>query len=60
LSWPGVSAHRQIIHGRTLRAGAKAGTQIGSVLVGLGTQRAVIPVRLRGVLPKPTMFQRLF
>ena len=59
-SWPGVSAHRKVVHGRTVRAGAGAGTRIGSVVVGLGTQRAVIPVRLKAPLPKPTMLQRLF
>ena len=60
LSWPGVSAHQKVVRGRTVRAGADAGTRIGSVVVGLGTQRAVIPVRLKAPLPKPTMLQRLF
>jgi serine-type D-Ala-D-Ala carboxypeptidase (penicillin-binding protein 5/6) len=60
LSWPGVSAQRQVVRGRTVRAGAKAGTRVGSVVVGLGTQRAVIPVRLKAPLPQPTMLQRLF
>ncbi len=60
LSWPGVSAHQKVVRGRTVRAGAGAGTRIGSVVVGLGTQRAVIPVRLKAPLPKPTMLQRLF
>jgi D-alanyl-D-alanine carboxypeptidase len=60
LTWPGVSAHRHVLQWRTVRAGAKAGTQVGSVVVGLGTQRAVIPVRLKGPLPQLTMLQRLF
>ena len=60
LSWPGVSAHRQMVHVRRVRAGAVAGTRVGSVVVGLGRQHAVIPVRLKGPLPKPTMLQRLF
>jgi hypothetical protein len=60
LSWPGVDAHRQMKTGRTVHAGTKAGTRIGSVVVKLGTQRAVIPVRLRNPLPKATIFQRLF
>jgi D-alanyl-D-alanine carboxypeptidase (penicillin-binding protein 5/6) len=59
LSWPGVSAHRRIVYGLT-RAGTAAGTRIGSVVVRLGTQRAVIPLRLKGPLPLPTLFQRLF
>ena len=60
LSWPGVSAHRRVLQWRTVRAGAKAGTQVGSVVVGLGTQRAVIPARLQRPLPQLTMLQRLF
>ncbi len=60
LSWPGVSAHLSMVHGREVRAGAKAGTLIGSVVVGLGTQRAVIPVRLKGLLPQQSVLQRLF
>ncbi len=60
LSWPGVTAHRQMTSSRTVRAGSRAGTRIGSVVVELGTQRVVIPVRLRDPLPKATMLQRLF
>jgi serine-type D-Ala-D-Ala carboxypeptidase (penicillin-binding protein 5/6) len=60
LSWPGSEAHRRMTPGQTVRAGTRAGTRIGSVVVELGTQRAVIPVRLRNPLPKETMFQRLF
>ncbi len=60
LSWPGVRAHRRMVHGPTVRAGAGAGTRVGSVVIGLGTQRAVVPVRLKGPLPKPTLLQRLF
>jgi D-alanyl-D-alanine carboxypeptidase (penicillin-binding protein 5/6) len=60
LTWPGVAAHRVLVDGRTMTAGASRGTRIGTVVVVLGTQRAVIPVRLRGHLAKPTMLQRLF
>jgi D-alanyl-D-alanine carboxypeptidase (penicillin-binding protein 5/6) len=60
LSWPGVSARRELVVGRKVRAGAGAGTRIGSVVVALGRQRAVIPVRLQRPLPKPTFLQRLF
>ncbi len=60
LSWPGVDAYRHMTPGRTVRAGAKAGTRIGSAVVELGTQRAVIAVRLRKPLPKATVLQRLF
>jgi serine-type D-Ala-D-Ala carboxypeptidase (penicillin-binding protein 5/6) len=60
LTWPGVVAHRTLVDGRTITAGASRGSRIGSVVVVLGTQRAVIPVRLRRHLAKPTMLQRLF
>jgi D-alanyl-D-alanine carboxypeptidase (penicillin-binding protein 5/6) len=60
LSWPGVSADRVLVDGRAIVAGAKRGNRIGSVVVVLGTQRVVIPVALRGDLPKPTVLQRLF
>ncbi len=60
LSWPGVVARRRMAPGRMARAGTEAGTPVGSVVVELGTQRAVIPVRLRAPLPKATIFQRLF
>jgi D-alanyl-D-alanine carboxypeptidase (penicillin-binding protein 5/6) len=60
LSWPGATAHRVLVDGRTIRAGAKQGARIGSVVAVLGKQREVIPVRLRQRLDKPSMFQRLF
>jgi serine-type D-Ala-D-Ala carboxypeptidase (penicillin-binding protein 5/6) len=60
LSWPGSNAHRALIDARTIRAGAKRGTQIGSLAVGLGTQREVVPVRLQRHLSKVSMLERLF
>jgi D-alanyl-D-alanine carboxypeptidase (penicillin-binding protein 5/6) len=60
LSWPGVGARRELTARRKVRAGAGAGTRIGSVVVALGRQRAVVPVRLQRRLPKPTVLQRLF
>jgi D-alanyl-D-alanine carboxypeptidase len=60
LSWPGVTAQRALVDGRTLRAGTDRGAQVASVSVALGTQRAVVPVRLQRRLPKATMLQRLF
>jgi D-alanyl-D-alanine carboxypeptidase (penicillin-binding protein 5/6) len=60
LSWPGVSADRVLVDGKAIIAGAKKGNRVGSVVVVLGTQRVVVPVALRGDLPKPTMLQRLF
>ncbi len=60
VSWPGVSGDRVLVDGKALAAGAKRGRRIGSVVIVLGTQRVVVPVALRGDLPKPTMLQRLF
>jgi hypothetical protein len=60
VTWPGVAARRVLVDGRPAAAGASSGTRIGSVVVVLGTQRAVVPVRLRRHLAKPTMLQRLF
>jgi serine-type D-Ala-D-Ala carboxypeptidase (penicillin-binding protein 5/6) len=60
LSWPGVSADRVLVDGKAIVAGAKKGHRVGSVVIVLGTQRVVVPVALRGDLPKPTMLQRLF
>jgi D-alanyl-D-alanine carboxypeptidase (penicillin-binding protein 5/6) len=60
LSWPGITAHRTLIITRTVKPGAKAGTQIGLVVVTEGTQRVVLPVRLSHALPKETISQRIF
>ena len=60
LSWPGVTARQFFVAGRSVRAGTKAGTLIGSVLVTLGTQHVVTRVVLQKHLPKPTMLQRLW
>jgi hypothetical protein len=60
LSWPGVTATRVFKRSGIIRQGAKAGTRIGSVIVTMGTQRVVLPVRLTGTLPKETLWQRVF
>jgi serine-type D-Ala-D-Ala carboxypeptidase (penicillin-binding protein 5/6) len=60
LTWPGVAASRSLVDGHPVSAGAARGTRVGSVTVALGTQHAVIPVRLAGSLAKPTVLQRLF
>jgi D-alanyl-D-alanine carboxypeptidase (penicillin-binding protein 5/6) len=60
LSWPGVSAQQVLVEGRTVHAGAKKGSRVGSALVALGDQHVAVPVVLRQHLPKPTMLQRLF
>jgi D-alanyl-D-alanine carboxypeptidase (penicillin-binding protein 5/6) len=60
LTWPGVVAHRVLVDGSALSAGASRGTRVGSVMVDLGTQHLVVPVRLHEHLARPTMLQRLF
>jgi serine-type D-Ala-D-Ala carboxypeptidase (penicillin-binding protein 5/6) len=60
LTWPGVTAHRMLVEGPTVSAGASRGTRVGSVVVELGTQHLVVPVRLHRHLARPTMLQRLF
>jgi D-alanyl-D-alanine carboxypeptidase (penicillin-binding protein 5/6) len=60
LSWRGVTGTRVFIRSGTVAQGTKAGTRIGSVIVTLGTQRVVLPVRLTGSLPKETLMQRVF
>jgi len=60
LSWPGVTTDEVLVDGKAIVAGAKRGRRIGSVVLVLGTQRVVVPVALRGDLPKPTVLQRLF
>jgi D-alanyl-D-alanine carboxypeptidase (penicillin-binding protein 5/6) len=60
LSWPGVRATQILESTHPVTAGTRRGTRIGSVVVELGSQRLVIPVRLQGDLPKETLLQRLF
>jgi hypothetical protein len=38
---------------------APRGTQVGTVVVTLGTQHAEVPVQLEGDLPPETLLQRL-
>ena len=59
LSWPGVETTRILVSTRWVTAGAKRGTRIGTVVVALGTQRLMIPVRLRQDIPKETLRQRI-
>ena len=60
LTWPGVTAHRvfEPVHHLTDRA--TRGAVVGSVAVTLGTQRVLVPVRLAGDVPHPSMLQKLF
>jgi hypothetical protein len=60
LSWPGATAHRSLVHGRTVRAGSERGTRIGLVAAVLGKQREIVPVRLQQRLAMASLLQRLF
>jgi serine-type D-Ala-D-Ala carboxypeptidase (penicillin-binding protein 5/6) len=60
LTWPGVSATRRFVPARHVAVRAPRGTQVGTVVVTLGTQRAAVPVRLTKDIPAPTLLQRLF
>jgi hypothetical protein len=60
LTWPGAHATRVFHPVRRLSAQAKRGALVGSVVVTLGTQRAVVPVHLTGDVPQRSLLQRLF
>jgi serine-type D-Ala-D-Ala carboxypeptidase (penicillin-binding protein 5/6) len=59
LSWPGVVAHRHFVRGGTIHQGAKRGTVVGSLVVRLGQQHQVIPVRLTHDLSKESILGRI-
>jgi D-alanyl-D-alanine carboxypeptidase (penicillin-binding protein 5/6) len=60
LSWPGVRAHRKLVVSGKIHQGTKRGTRIGSMVLTVGTQHVVIPVRLSQNVGKQTFMQRLF
>jgi D-alanyl-D-alanine carboxypeptidase (penicillin-binding protein 5/6) len=60
LTWPGVSAVRVFHPGRQVGDQAKRGARVGTVVVTMGTQRAVVPVRLTRDVPQRSMLQRIF
>jgi D-alanyl-D-alanine carboxypeptidase (penicillin-binding protein 5/6) len=60
LSWPGVTATRMLKAAKPIVPGATRGTHVGSMVVALGTQHVVIPVKLTQPIPKATLTQRLF
>jgi D-alanyl-D-alanine carboxypeptidase (penicillin-binding protein 5/6) len=59
LTWPGVSARRAFVPARHINDQATRGTRVGTVVVSLGTQRIVVPVRLEQDVPRPSLLQRL-
>jgi D-alanyl-D-alanine carboxypeptidase (penicillin-binding protein 5/6) len=60
LTWPGVRATRVFVPARHVAVRARRGTQVGTVVVTLGTQRVSVPVRLTKDIPPPSLLQRLF
>jgi hypothetical protein len=60
LTWPGAHATRVFQPVHRLSAQARRGAKVGSVVVTLGTQRVVVPVRLTRDVPQRSLFQRLF
>jgi serine-type D-Ala-D-Ala carboxypeptidase (penicillin-binding protein 5/6) len=60
LTWPGVTATRVFEPARHVTHHARRGTQVGTVVVTLGTQRVTVPVRLERDVPRPSLLQRLF
>jgi D-alanyl-D-alanine carboxypeptidase (penicillin-binding protein 5/6) len=60
LSWPGMSAARVFHPAHQVGNQAKRGARVGTVVVTMGTQRAVVPVRLTHDVPQRSMLQRIF
>jgi D-alanyl-D-alanine carboxypeptidase (penicillin-binding protein 5/6) len=60
LTWPGAKATMVFHPDPSLTDRARQGALAGTVDVTLGTQHAVVPVRLQQDVPQPTMLQRLF
>jgi D-alanyl-D-alanine carboxypeptidase (penicillin-binding protein 5/6) len=60
LSWPGITVNKVFTRHGTIKPGAKAGTQVGTLTVTTGTQVVTLPVRLTRPLPKLSLTQRLF
>lgn len=60
LTWPGVHVTRVFRPLPHLSPQAKRGALVGNVVVTLGSQRAVVPVRLSGDVPQRSLLQRIF
>ncbi len=58
LAWPGQRV-RSLLQFDEVRPGSAAGTRVGTVLYGLGTQFAAVPLRLSVPLREPTWWWRL-
>jgi len=60
LTWPGVTMTRVFQPVRRLTDQASRGARAGTVVVRLGTQHVVVPVRLQQDVPRESLLQRLF
>jgi D-alanyl-D-alanine carboxypeptidase (penicillin-binding protein 5/6) len=60
LSWPGTTATRVFRPANHLTDQAKRGARVGTVVVSLGGQRVLVPVRLTQDTPRESIWQRLF
>jgi D-alanyl-D-alanine carboxypeptidase (penicillin-binding protein 5/6) len=60
LTWPGLSAQRVFVAEGSLTDRARRGARAGTVVVSLGTQQVVVPVRLQANLTRQSLLQRLF
>ncbi len=60
LTWPGEAVGRRFEPVTRLTDQARHGDRVGTVVVTLGMQRAVVPVRLSENVPRPSFMQRLF
>jgi D-alanyl-D-alanine carboxypeptidase (penicillin-binding protein 5/6) len=60
LTWPGAHATRVFRPVHRLSAHARRGALVGNVVVRLGTQRVVVPVRLTRDVPQRSLLQRVF
>ena len=59
LTWPGVTATRVFVPARHVAKQAPRGTQVGTVVVTVGTQHVAVPVQLERDIPPQSLLQRL-
>jgi serine-type D-Ala-D-Ala carboxypeptidase (penicillin-binding protein 5/6) len=60
LTWPGTTATSVFHPVRHLTDQARRGARVGTVVVTLGGQQALVPVRLTQNVPRETTLQRIF
>ncbi len=60
LTWPGVKVARTFQPDRRLTDKAQRGATVGTVVLRLGLQHVVVPVRIHQDVPRPSLLQRLF